>query len=96
MSLNATQSHIDPDGRLRVVVAHSDPASPNWLDTAGKSEGMIVYRWVLADTFPVPEATVVPLADHRSSLPEVHPTVSPAERAEALRRRRRAATERYS
>ena len=36
----------DEAGRVRVVVAHSEPALPNWLDTAGHRRGGMFLRWV--------------------------------------------------
>ena len=43
-SLNHTQATVDPDGRLRVVVAHRDPGLANWLDTTGRPVGLVNYR----------------------------------------------------
>ena len=33
------------DGSVTVVVAHTDPGLPNWLDTCGHSEGTMCWRW---------------------------------------------------
>ena len=63
MSCNGHQAHVDADGRVRIVVAPTDPGAPNWLDTQGKPVGMCVYRYVGARTKPVPAARVVPLTD---------------------------------
>jgi hypothetical protein len=35
---------------VRVIVAHKDPALPNWINTCGHAEGTMLWRWYrLAD-----------------------------------------------
>jgi hypothetical protein len=48
-----------PDGSVRIVVAHRDPGVPNWIDTVGHSSGTMCFRWVRADSHPVPQTRVV-------------------------------------
>jgi hypothetical protein len=48
-----------PDGSVKLVVAHRDPKVPNWIDTAGHSSGTMCFRWVRADSQPVPHTRVV-------------------------------------
>lgn len=95
-SCNGHQAHVDGDGRVRVVIAGSDPGVPGWLDTQGKPIGMAVYRYVGARTKPQPTATVVPLAELRSHLPEDHPVVDGEARRRQLAERQRAAQKRWS
>jgi hypothetical protein len=73
------------------VIAHVDPGVPNWLDVAGLPSGVIQLRWNRASDHPDPQVTKVPLAEVRSHLPADTPVVTPAERAESLRVRRRGA-----
>jgi hypothetical protein len=87
-SINHAQTHVDTDGRYRVVVSASDPGSANWIDITDHPSGLLVYRFVGARTRPVPEAELVTVDDVRSRVPEDHPSVTPAARAEQLRRRR--------
>ncbi len=47
------------DGSVRLVVAHSDPGVPNWVDTAGHTRGTMCVRWVRAMTHPEPRCRVV-------------------------------------
>lgn len=51
----------EPDGRVRIVVAHRDPGPrfPNWLTTAGHSEGSMLFRWIGADAHPPIDTRVV-------------------------------------
>jgi hypothetical protein len=93
-STNAAQAHVDPDGRVRLVLAHDDPGTANWIDTQGEPEGLLVYRYVGTRTRPVPEASVVRLDE--LDLPEDHPRVGAEERRGQLARRRRAVLARYT
>ena len=56
---------IDPDGKVRFVIAHARVDHPNYLETAGHSRGFMTFRWVgERDTVaPLPGATLMPLAE---------------------------------
>lgn len=62
-SINQAQLALEPDGTFRIVVAHSDPGMPNWLDTEGHESGTIFWRILLPVEDP-PQTTcvVVPVA----------------------------------
>ena len=94
-SLNLAQTFVDDDARIRCVVAHADPGVPNWIDTEGRPEGMLVYRSIGTRSRPVPEATVVPLAALRDHLPPTHPVIDDGDRRERLARRRISVLARY-
>jgi hypothetical protein len=94
-SLNPAQVFVDDDARIRLVVAARDPGVPNWIDTEGQPEGMLVYRSIDTRSRPVPEAAVVPLAELRDHLPAAHPVVGGSERRDRLARRRAAVLARY-
>jgi hypothetical protein len=93
-SLNAVQTRRDADGRVRIVVAHLDPAVPNWLDTTGLPEGVFQYRFIWTRTTTQPTARLVPLDRLRGVLPASTPTISPAERRAAIAVRQRHVAER--
>lgn len=38
-------AHYEADGSIKVMVAHQDPAHPNWIDTCGHFEGTMCWRW---------------------------------------------------
>ena len=64
VSLNRKQTKQTADGSFRIVVAHSDPGVPNWLDTEGRPTGMIFWRFIFPEGPVQPlAAKVVPLAD---------------------------------
>jgi len=63
VSLNRRQTVLEPDGSYRIVIAHSNPGVPNWLDTEGHTEGIIFWRFLLpAKTPSSAKCTLVPLS----------------------------------
>jgi hypothetical protein len=91
--LSSTNGHyatISSDGKLRAVIALTDPGVPNWLDPAGYTEGGIYGRWYDCDSAPTPLIKRVKLGDLHQHLPADTPVVTPAARAEELRQRVRA------
>jgi hypothetical protein len=44
-SLNGTQAHADPDGKIRIVVAEANPGVSNWIETTGHRKGFLQFRW---------------------------------------------------
>lgn len=60
ISLNRKQAVLEPDGRLRIIVAPSDPGHPNWLDTEGRALGLVFWRFLLPEgAIETPLAEVV-------------------------------------
>jgi hypothetical protein len=91
--LSSTNGHfasLSSDGRFRAVIALADPGVPNWLDPAGFTEGTIYGRWYDCDSTPTPVLRRVKLSQLRNYLPADTPWVTPAARADDLRRRVRA------
>ncbi|MGH2668785.1 MAG: DUF1214 domain-containing protein, partial [bacterium] len=44
--VNKHTAVAEPDGSVRVVVAHEDPGLPNWIETAGHRHGTMCWRWI--------------------------------------------------
>jgi hypothetical protein len=44
-SLNAAQAQVDPDGKIRIVVADQNPGVTNWVETLGHRRGFLQFRW---------------------------------------------------
>lgn len=93
-SFNGATAKISVDGKLRAVIALTDPGVPNWLDPAGFRQGTIYGRWYDCDSNPTPVIKRVKLAELRMHLPGDTPIVTAEERAEELRIRVRAAQRR--
>jgi hypothetical protein len=86
-SVVSRHAPVDSDGKLRVVVAPTDPATPNWLDVAGHRRGAIVARWIWGTANPI-ATRVVPLSSVRSALPADTPVTTAAERGAEISMRR--------
>jgi hypothetical protein len=55
--LNDRSALREADGSVVAVVSQRDPERPNWLDTAGHREGMMIFRLSRAQAPPPPIAT---------------------------------------
>ena len=96
-SLNSHQAAVDEDGRVRMVIAASDPGVANWLDTAGRSEGMMFLRWNQPERPPGPPVvTLVPLEELHRHLPRGTRQVTPEQRLQQLDARYRAVARRFA
>ncbi|GAD86286.1 hypothetical protein [Nocardia asteroides] len=72
-SLNHTQAQVDPDGMIRMVVSRQDPGIANWIETTGRTRGILQFRWQRTDR-PMTEAdgptvSLVPIAEVAQHLP---------------------------
>ena len=89
-SLNGATAKVSSDGKFRAVVSLEDPGVPNWLDTAGYTEGTLWGRWYNCSSEPKPTLKRVPFDKIRDYLPGDTPHVTPEEREQDLRVRVRA------
>ena len=95
-SLNFRQARVDPDGKLRIVLAAEDPGVANWLDTRGHPRGFLAWR-VTSEVEPHrPESRVVDLGRLREELPDSTLEITKAERREIIHRRQRHVASRYA
>ncbi len=92
-SLNATQAMVGSDGRFHFVVSPTDPGVPNWIDTQGRTRGLLFLRWQgLPSALPselYPTGQVVPIASVKDALPADTPSVTPAQRSTEVEHRNR-------
>jgi len=52
VTINGAQVSYEPDGSWRIVVSEADPGHPNWVSTAGRTQGLIWLRWFLPEATP--------------------------------------------
>ncbi len=87
--LNMVSAARDADGRIRLTLSATDPGVPNWLDTRGRREGIVLLRnYRTPGDTAAPTFTVVPLSGLGAALPAGTPVVSPQERRATLATRR--------
>ena len=70
VSYTPARTAVDADGRVRLVMAHTDPGVHNWLDTQGFGEGYTCYRNIESRVFPPIETRVVKAQDLAKHLPD--------------------------
>ncbi len=64
VTINGTQVRYAPDGSWQIVIADTDPGHPNWVSTAGRSQGLVWLRWFLPEATPQrPHCRVVDVAE---------------------------------
>jgi len=63
--VNKHTAHYESDGSVRVVVSHTDPGVPNWIETAGHRMGTMCWRWIGAQRHPLLNTRVAKLADFK-------------------------------
>ncbi|MCU0370086.1 MAG: hypothetical protein MUC31_01615 [Bacteroidales bacterium] len=64
--INKAGASCEDDGSLKVIVSHSDPGHPNWIETCGHTEGTMCWRWYRLKDGAIPaepRCTVVNLKD---------------------------------
>lgn len=88
-SINGAQAIIDNDGRFRAVIAVDDPGVANWLDPGGLTEGSLMLRWSGASSGPLPSLRSIAIEDLSTALPADTRWISPEQRDQQLRERRR-------
>lgn len=63
IAVNKHEAAVRADGSVRVVVAHEDPGTDNWIETAGHDRGTMCLRWIRAREKPQPRTRVMKLKD---------------------------------
>lgn len=86
-SINGHQAHLNSDGGFRMVISHQDPGISNWLDTSGRTFGLISGRYYEPENLPIPTVKKVAFKELRQHLPDDMVAVSKAQRQDAIRRR---------
>ena len=94
-SLNQQQTHVGSDGKIRFVASAEDPGVPNWLDTEGQTDALIVFRYIQANNPQLPTVHLVSQREVRSLLPDDTPRVSADERRATIAMRQRHVQRRY-
>jgi hypothetical protein len=70
--VNKASAIYDPDGSVKIIVAHNDPGRPNWIQTCHHTEGTMLWRWYRlkpGEKAVEPKCTVItlPITSHDPS-----------------------------
>lgn len=95
VSYTPARSTTDSDGKVRMVLAHTDPGYHNWIDTQGFEMGNITARNNFENWGLVFRTTLVKHAQIANHMPADSAKVTPAERSEQLRARFHSILRRY-
>jgi len=95
VSYSPARTKIDSDGRIRMVMAHSDPGYHNWIDTCGFERGHICARNNFTSQGTEHRTQVVKHDELAKYLPADSTMVTPDERAEQMRTRFHSILRRY-
>jgi len=90
-----SRAAVDADGRIRLVLSHTDPGWHNWVDTSGFAAGVLTFRNVLDPRLPRLDTEVVAQDRLGELLPAQGRFVTPEERADQLLERSRAIGRRF-
>jgi hypothetical protein len=62
-SITNAAAVADDEGKVRIVIAATDPGVDNWLDTGGRHRGFVTVRWLDNPDAPLVKTRVVPVAE---------------------------------
>jgi hypothetical protein len=96
VSYTPARTRVDPDGRIRLILAHDDPGYHNWIDTSGFVRGNLTFRYLLGAMAPPITTRVVKRGELESALPADTTRVTPEERTAQLQARFHGILQRYS
>ncbi|KDF01326.1 hypothetical protein Y900_020895 [Mycolicibacterium aromaticivorans JS19b1 = JCM 16368] len=69
VSYTPSRTSVDSDGKVRLVLAHDDPAVHNWVDTQGFERGNLTYRHMLEGAPAVLSTRLVARGELDDALP---------------------------
>lgn len=87
VSFTPARSHVDDDGKVRLILSHQDPGYHNWLDGQGFERGNLTYRNLLSTNNTVFRTTTTKVHELAGLLPPGSARVSAAERVQELQNR---------
>ncbi|MBV9996358.1 MAG: DUF1214 domain-containing protein, partial [Caulobacteraceae bacterium] len=95
VSYTPSRTAVDPDGKVRLVMAHADPGYANWIDTQAYSDGVLTFRTVLSRQAPSLTAKVVKTSELGGAMHPGARKAAPEERVAELHARFEAIRRRY-
>jgi hypothetical protein len=96
VSINSHSAVVDPDGKVRAVLAHRDPGYANWIDTGGYCEGALNMRNFLTRSLAEVSCRLVKHGELASEMPADAARLTPEERRAELARQSAAVARRLT
>ena len=95
VSYTPSRSKVDSDGKVRLILSHTDPGYHNWLDTQGFERGNITYRNLLSTESASFNTQLVKCAQLADALPADTAQVTAVERTRLMMLRFNSIRRRY-
>lgn len=95
VSYTPARASVDPDGKIRLVISHTDPGCHNWLDSQGFTAGNLTYRNLLGSQRTDFDTQLLPVEALDDCLPKDTARVSARQRTELLQQRFDSVRRRY-
>jgi len=84
ISFTPSRGKQDPDGKIRLVMAATDPGYANWFENQGFTSGIVTFRNIHSRTTPELRTKMVKLADLPQHMPADAERATPEDRVAAL------------
>lgn len=96
VSYTPARTHVNSDGKIRLLLCHQDPGYHNWLDTQGFERGNLTYRNLLSNWGPPISTRLVKQAQLAQVLPSDTARISPKDRIAQMKTRFHGILRRYN
>lgn len=96
VSYTPDRTAIDSDGKVRLILCHTDPGYSNWVDTQGFERGNITYRSFMSTHAADFRTQLIKFTELARILPADSLVVSPQERLRQLKIRFESVSRRYA
>jgi hypothetical protein len=87
VSYTPSRTNVSADGKIRLILCHTDPGYANWLDTQGFERGNVTFRNLMSEAGTEFRTTVVKQSQLGTALPADTARVTHEERLRQMRDR---------
>lgn len=96
VSYTPARTHVNSDGRIRLILCHDDPGYHNWLDTQGFERGNLTYRNLMSGWGSPISTQLLKRSELAEALPADALKVTPEERIQQMKTRFHSIQRRYN
>jgi hypothetical protein len=96
VSYTPSRAKVNADGKVRLILCHTDPGYDNWMDTQGFERGNVTFRNLMSEASTVFRTDVVKQSQLGAALPPDTARVTYEDRLRQLRERFNGIRQRYS